>query len=117
MAGALPRLGKRETRRQELANAVESFTSAITLAEVVSTSARRGRPVDDKTAVIRSQSKVVVPSSDDAIGAGLLHAEMKKASNFSPADAFVLQLARKVGARVVTGDPDFRGVKEPEFIQ
>ena len=101
-----------------IANATETYTSIVTLAEVVSTSARRERPTDDKTTVIRSQSKVVPASSDDAIVAGLLHAETKqRVPNFSLADAFVLQLARKLGARVVTGDPDLRGLAKSELVE
>jgi len=112
--------GSKEGRMidQEMAGAPESYTSAITLAEVVSVSARRGRPTGDKVAAIRSQSRVVVPSPDDAIEAGLLHAETKrKVQSFSLADAFILQLAHKVGARVLTGDPDFRGIKDAQVVE
>ena len=110
--------GSEKGRRvdRELAGS-EPFTSAITLAEVVSVSLRRRRPVDDKVAAIRGQSKVVSPSSDDALDAGRIHAEARRKSpNFSLSDSFVLQLARKVGAKVLTGDPDFRGMKEAEVI-
>ena len=48
--------------------------------------------------------------------AGLLHARVRKGSpNFSLGDAFVLQLARKPRGKVMTGDPDFRGIREAEF--
>ena len=106
--------GKKVDR--ELAES-ESFTSAVTLAEVVSVSLRRGRPVDEKVAAIRGQSKVLSPSSDDAIEAAQLHAETKRrAPDFSLADAFVLQAARKLGATVITGDPDFRGIKGARVV-
>jgi len=96
----------------------ESFTSAVTLSEVVSVSLRRKRRVDDKIAAIRSQSRVTPPSADDAEEAGRMHAdEKRRAPNFSLADAFVLQLARKMDARIVTGDPDFRGVKEAQLLE
>jgi predicted nucleic acid-binding protein len=96
----------------------ESFTTAMTLAEVVSVAARRGRPTDDKVSGIRNLSKVIVPSSlDDIIETGILHAQTRKISpNFSLADAFVLQAARKLGAKVLTGDPDFKGIGEAEFL-
>jgi predicted nucleic acid-binding protein len=95
----------------------EVFTHAVTLAEVVSTVARRGRPVDDARLAIQASSKVLVPSSEDAVRAGLLHAQMKKRSpNFSLADAFALDGARSVGAKVLTGDPDFAGVKEAVLL-
>jgi predicted nucleic acid-binding protein len=102
---------------RELAGSEGAFTSTVTLAEVVSVSLRRRRSVEDKVAAIRGQSRVVSPSSDDALDSGRLHAEMKrKAQNFSLADAFVLQLARKVGGKVLTADPDFLGIKEAEFL-
>jgi predicted nucleic acid-binding protein len=52
------------------------------------------------------------------VEAGEIHAIEKKLSpNFSLPDSFVLQLARKLGAKVLTGDPDFRKVKEAELIE
>jgi PIN domain nuclease of toxin-antitoxin system len=103
---------------QEITKAAESFTSSVTLAEVVSVSARRGRPTDDKVAAIRSLSRVVAPSSDDAVEAGILHARTKKDSrNFSLADAFVLQAAGKMNARVLTGDPDFKVLKGAQLLE
>lgn len=111
--------GSEKGRRvdRELAESAETYTSTITLAEVVSVSLRRKRPVDDKIAAIRTLSKVVSPSSDEAMDAGRLQAERKStAPNLSLADAFVLQLARKMDARVITGDTDFRGVREAELL-
>ena len=100
-----------------IGDAAEVYTTGITLAEVVSTAARRGRPTEDKIQAIRSQSKVTVASSEDAIEAGTIHAQIKeKVPNFSLADAFVLQAAKRLGAKVLTGDPDFRGIKEAEFV-
>ncbi len=102
---------------RRVSEAAQAYTSSVTLAEVVSVSARRGRTTEDKIASIRSLPRIDLPSSDDAMQAGLLHAEVtKRITSFSLADAFVLQLARKVGAKVLTGDPDFRGVKEAELI-
>jgi predicted nucleic acid-binding protein len=100
-----------------LANSTESLTTVLTLAEVVSVALRRRRPTEDKIAVIRGLSKVVAPTPDDAIEAGIIHAKSRVVSpNFSLADAFVLQLARKTGAKVLTGDPDFKGMREAEIV-
>ncbi|MGI0080361.1 MAG: hypothetical protein ACRECH_12145 [Nitrososphaerales archaeon] len=42
-----------------------------------------------------------------------MQAEIKaKNKNFGLADSFVLSAARKIGAKVLTGDPDFRGIAE-----
>ncbi len=49
--------------------------------------------------------------------AGKLHADLKKdRKNISLADAFVLLTAKKLNARVVTGDPDFKGLREVILI-
>jgi len=103
-----------ETR---MSSAAKVLTSAVSLAEVASVTTQRQRPAEKAVEVIMSNSKIVVPSSEDAIEAGLLHAEQEaERRNFSLADAFVLQLARKVGAKILTGDPDFQGIKEAEII-
>jgi len=61
---------------------------------------------------IGSLSRFGVPNRDDAIEAGRTHAEVRsKSPNFGLEDSFVLQLARKVGAKVPTGDSDFMGLR------
>ena len=48
---------------------------------------------------------------------GVLHAEMrKKIRDFGLADAFVLATARKLNAKVLTGDSHFKNVKEAVMI-
>ena len=95
----------------------ELWTSAVSLAELVSKYRRSG--ADDSIAVeaITSLSRFGIPGREDAIEAGRLHADVKKKSpNFGLADSFVLQLARKIGGKVLTGDPDFRGIRDAEYI-
>jgi predicted nucleic acid-binding protein len=93
------------------------FTHASSVEEIVSKARRRGK--DPKAAAERvlTFSRFISPTVSDAVEAGLVHAETRKVSpNFSLGDAFVLQLARKLGCKVLTGDPDFRKVKEAELI-
>jgi predicted nucleic acid-binding protein len=93
------------------------WTSVISLTEVVSK--YRREKLSEQTAVeaISSLSRFGIPSRDDAIGAGKIHAEVKaQTPNFGLADAFVLQLARKVDGKVLTGDPDFRGLRDAEIL-
>lgn len=105
------------TIETKMSSATEVLTSVVSLAEVVSVTTRRKRPAEKAVEVIMSNSRIAMPSSDDVIEAGLLHAKQKAESrNFSLADALVLQLARRVGARILTGDPDFRGIKEAEMV-
>ena len=98
--------------------AQEIWVSLASVAEVVSKYRRKGR--DDALALraITTLSKVGIQSLEDAQEAGRIHAELKrKVPNFSLADSFVLQLARKLDATVLTGDPDFRGLKDAEVIE
>lgn len=93
------------------------FVHAVSMAEIASKARRRGKDPKAAAERVSSLSRFVSPALADSVEAGGLHAERReKAPNFSLADAFVLQTARKLGARVLTGDPDFRGLKEAEFI-
>jgi len=100
-----------------MSDASELWTSVASVAEIVSKYRRAG--MEDTLAVnaVTTLSKIGVPSLDDAREAGAIHAELKaKSRNFSLADSFALQLARKKGAKVLTGDTDFRGLKEAQVI-
>ena len=67
--------------------------------------------------VIQSNSRIVAPTAEDSFLAGKLHAEIKSTRrNFSLADSFVLQAARKLDAKVITADPDFKGIEEADFL-
>ena len=93
------------------------FTTVLTLAEVISVVERRKHSGERALQVIQSNSKILIPTAEDSFLAGKLHAEMKSARrNMSLSDSFVLQEARKLDAKVITGDPDFKGIKEVEFI-
>jgi len=107
--------GKRVDTR--ISQAGEVWTAVISLTEVVSK--YRREKLSEQTAIeaIGSLSKFELPSRNDAIEAGRIHAEVKtKSANFGLADAFVLQLARKVKGKVLTGDSDFKGLREAELI-
>ena len=107
--------GKRVDTR--ISQAGEVWTTVISLTEVVSK--YRREKLSEQTAIeaISSLSKFELPSRNDAIEAGRIHAEVKtKSANFGLADAFVLQLARKVKGKVLTGDSDFKGLREAELI-
>ena len=96
----------------------EVWTSAISLAEVVSKYRRKGRSEATAVEAIGSLSRVEAARAEDAVEAGGIHAEQKKSTpNFGLSDAFVLQLARRVGGKVVTGDADFAGIDEVEFLR
>lgn len=103
---------------KSMQTASELWTSVVSVAEVVSKYRRAGRDEDDAVRALTTLSKLGTPSLGDAREAGVIHSELKaRIPNFSFADSFVLQLARKVGAKVLTGDPDFRGLKEAELVE
>ena len=102
---------------ERISHGEELWTSVVSLTEIVSKYRREGLPEQMAVEAVGSLSKLGVPDRGDAVEAGRIHAEVKpKSPNFGLADSFVLQLARKVGAKVLTGDPDFKGLEEAEFV-
>ena len=96
----------------------EFITHVVTIAEIASKFARERMDVDGAWRAITTLSKIEGLDETDAKDAGLLHASVKeKRSNFSLADAFVLHTARKMNAKVLTGDPDFRGMDEALMLK
>ena len=109
-------LGRRVEERMSAND--ELWTSIVSLTELVSKYRRRRISEERAIEAVHSLSRLGIPNGDDAIEAGRFHAEVRPRSpNFSLADSYVLQLARKLDAKVLTGDPDFRGVKEAEFLE
>ena len=95
----------------------EIYTCAVTIAEVISKTAREGQDVEVAYGVLLNNSQVVNVDEEVSRRAGLLHAEMRKIErDFGLADAYVLVTARKLRSKVLTGDPHFRGVKEAVLI-
>ncbi|PIU58972.1 hypothetical protein COS86_06695 [Candidatus Bathyarchaeota archaeon CG07_land_8_20_14_0_80_47_9] len=95
----------------------EIYTCAVTIAEVISKTAREGQDVEVAYGVLLNNSQVVNVDEEVSRRAGLLHAEMRKIErDFGLADAYVLVTARRLRSKVLTGDPHFRGVKEAVLI-
>jgi predicted nucleic acid-binding protein len=95
----------------------EVYTHFVSIGEIASRELRAGRDFATAVERVSSLSRFAALGRADAAAAGVIHAEVRRTSpNFSLADAFVLQLARKLGGKVVTGDPDFEGLEETEFL-
>lgn len=95
----------------------EVFTSAVSLAEVLSKVIRQGKDQAAAHEAVCQLSKVVEADRGLASSAGELHAKIKRRTpNFSLGDSFVLATAGKVNATVVTGDPDFKGITGVKFL-
>lgn len=95
----------------------EIYTCAVTLGEIVSKIARMGQDPKPAYDVILSNSHIVNIDEELSYQAGLIHGEMRKTQkDFGPADAYLLAVARKHKAKILTGDPHFQNVKEAILI-
>lgn len=95
----------------------EIFTSVITIAEVMSIAKRENRSPEIGFRIIMGLSKIHKIDENFAKEAGILHAEIRKRiKDFGMADSVVLLTARKLGARIITGDLHFKGFKEAMLI-
>ncbi len=92
------------------------FTSAVTLAEVISKIKRSGLDAKVAFEAVTLSSKVLQVDENTANAAGLIHAEKRKTmKNFGLADAFILA-QREPNKIIVTGDPHFFPTKNIKMI-
>lgn len=99
--------------RNEIERSTDIHTHLVSIAELTSKLKREEMDSELAWRAVTSISRVVIPNAFDAKNVGLLHAEIKaERPNFSLADAFVLHGARKLKAKVLTGDPDFQGLRD-----
>jgi predicted nucleic acid-binding protein len=95
----------------------EAYTCAVTVAEVISKAARDGQDVEAAYDILLSDSQVVSVNEEISKEAGVLRAEMRKTEkDFGLADAYVLATARRLKAKVLTGDLHFKSVREAVLI-
>jgi len=93
------------------------YTCAVTVAEVISKTAREGRDFEAAYDILLSDSQVVNVDEEASKEAGVLHSEMRKTRrDFGLADAYVLAVARRMKSKILTGDVHFRGVREAVMI-
>jgi predicted nucleic acid-binding protein len=95
----------------------EIYTCAVTVGEVVSKVARMGKEAKVAFDILVSNSQIISVDEELSFETGLLHCEMRKTSkDFGLADAYLLAAARKLRAKILTGDPHFQEVKEAVMI-
>lgn len=93
------------------------FTHILSLAEISSRLKRGGGEDPQILGRIGSISRLVTIDQMRSIQAGLLHSEMrKKIKDFGLVDAFILLAARDLNAKILTGDPHFKNMKEVIMI-
>lgn len=94
------------------------ITHLFTLAELASSYGREGLSFEMEEKLLLSLSSIHHPDISFAVEAGKLHAELRRErKHIGLADTMVLLTARKLGGKVVTGDEDFRGLKEVIMIK
>ena len=95
----------------------EIFIPQIVISEVVSSIKRQGLDPQEAVNIISGISNVMELTRDDCVQVGMLHAEMRKTiKDFGLGDSFVLFSARKLNAKILTGDPHFKNIKEAILI-
>ena len=89
------------------------YTNIITIAEVSSHFSKKKYDFAEAKRIIVATSSIFGMDITFAEGVGKLHAEIKSIrKHISLADIFVLATAKELQAHVLTGDEDFRGLKE-----
>lgn len=107
---------------KEVAEIVENdsndiFTSTSTIAEVISKTMRENKDVQSALNHINNLSVVTSITHEIGILAGQIHFEAKKKNKeFGMLDAFVAATARKITAKILTGDEHFKNFKGAVFI-
>ena len=93
-------------------------TNIVTLAELSSHFARKNSPFREARAIILSLSAVYLIDLMFVEEVGKIHAEIKpKHKHMGLADVFVLLTAKRLKAKIVTGDEDFRDFPETVMIK
>jgi predicted nucleic acid-binding protein len=86
----------------------ELYTCAITLGEVVSKVARKGKDAKIAYDVLLSNSQIISVDEELSLQAGLIHCEMRKTiKDFGLADAYILAAARKLKLKNCDRRPAF----------
>jgi predicted nucleic acid-binding protein len=94
------------------------FTNIITIAELSSYCKRKHFPFQEIKKTLLALSTIYQIDLSFAEEVGELHATLRKErKHIGMADLSVLLTARKLHAKVVTGDEDFRGLKEVLMIK
>ena len=93
-------------------------TSAITLAELREKYLREkwGFFQEDLNFMITRTSLVPVDRSIALLAGEINHSRKKAAKDWGMADSIILATARSVSAKVITGDPHFKGLPESVLI-
>ncbi len=96
----------------------EIYTLGLSITEIISRVKRMDKDVETAYKAITFNSMIVQIDQETAKRAGLFHAEMrKKIKDFGIVDSLIYLIAKKLNAKIITGDEHFRNFKEAIFIK
>jgi len=108
----------RSERIKDLIENNELHTSIFNVAEIVSRVERDGIKADSIVQEINQLSKIWYADLESVLKAGKLHVKMRqKIKDFGLGDCFVIELAERLNAKILTGDKHFKGLKNVIFIE
>ena len=89
------------------------FTSTNCVAEIIARALRTGISIELIKTVLNVQSTIVNIDFDTGYQAGIIYTELRKQKpKISLSDAMTLAIAKKIEAKILTFDNDFRGLAE-----
>ena len=95
----------------------EIFTSALSVSEIVSRADRDGRDGRRMASLVEGASVIVPMDFTLAVSTGAIHADARRRiRDFPYGDAALLATAKRLRARVLSGDPHFRGMENVDFL-
>ena len=95
----------------------EIYTAALSVSEVVSRAQRENRDGRHAAELLEGVSVVVPMDFTLAVTTGIIHAEKRRQiRDFPYGDAAILAMAKRLRAKVLTGDPHFREMENVEFL-
>jgi len=95
----------------------EIFCAALSISEVVSRTVREGRDGRQAADHLEGASIVVPMDFSLAVATGIIHAEKRRQiRDFPYGDAAILAVAKRLKAKVLTGDAHFRGLENVEYL-
>ena len=104
-------------RVQKYLDDCDCLTSSLTVAEVCSKARRKGN-YEEAAFQSMTTTDIIPLTGEIAKTAGMLHAyHHEKNSKFSMGDAVILATARKLGAKILTKDTDFRNIPEAILLK
>ena len=101
-----------------LKNSSKVYTPESTISEILTYTIRTKTKFDELFTIIHSNSDIVSVNLNNWLDAAELKFYWrKKRQGFGLMDALLLAKAKELDAKIVTGDPHFKGIKNVMFLK